>query len=117
MTDPENDLRNIGISPRERLERIESLLGRMDEKLDNKADAATVLAMSLRIAALEQTEAARVAAEKVADTQEEQFHYQMRAEMTLLEKEHNELKRQIAYYAGGLVVVLFVAEEIARRFI
>ena len=48
-----NGLSNAGISPRERLERIENMLAKIDEKLDYKADLAYVARIESRIGNLE----------------------------------------------------------------
>ena len=49
----DDSLRGISISPRERLERIENLLGVINGKLDQKADKADLGALEVRVRGLE----------------------------------------------------------------
>lgn len=52
MTEPTNGLSNAGLSPRERLERIEHLLEKIDDKLDTKADAQRLYTLELVVQSL-----------------------------------------------------------------
>lgn len=53
MTDvPTDGLSNAGLSPRERLERIEHLLEKIDDKLDTKADAQRLYTLELIVQSL-----------------------------------------------------------------
>ena len=49
----DDSLRGISISPRERLERIENLLGVINGKLDQKADKTDLGALEVRVRGLE----------------------------------------------------------------
>ena len=102
----EQDLRSIAISPRERLERIEKGIDQVLSKLDSKADAAAVVAVALRVAALEQHIA--VAAQAAIDVHEARIR--MEDEVDTLRQEHAKLGRKVAYYAGGLAMLGFVGE-------
>lgn len=54
MNDGHDDLKGAGISPRERLERIEAMLEKIDGKLDNKTDQVDFLALQARVYAAEE---------------------------------------------------------------
>jgi hypothetical protein len=96
----EQDLRSIAISPRERLERIEKGIDQVLSKLDTKADAASVIAVAVRVAALEQNVA--VAAQSSIDAHASRER--METEVDNLRQEHVKLGRKVAYYAGGLAM-------------
>lgn len=102
----EQDLRSIGVSPRERLERIENLLTRMDEKLDNKADASVVTSLITRISALELSEALgnQTAATLALDVRDK-----LDVRVSALQKEHQKLDKKLTYYAGGVAALLAAA--------
>jgi hypothetical protein len=112
----DDSLRSIGISPRERLARIESLLVTMDSKLDNKANRADVLALETRVWEIEVRgtaatniaceEAKRLAAEREADHKELQEH------VARLRADHEALSKRIAWGFGALTVAAIVAEYI-----
>ncbi len=102
----EQDLRSIAISPRERLERIEKGIDQVLSKLDSKADAAAVVAVALRVAALEQNVA--VAAQAAMDAHDARAR--MDIEVDNLRQGHAKLGRKVAYYAGGLAMLGVVGE-------
>ena len=53
MSTPHDDLVGAGISPKERLERIETMLERIDNKLDNKADRSDLIILENRVREIE----------------------------------------------------------------
>ena len=88
---------SAGISAKERLARIETVLDKIDRKLDHKADKADVVALEVRVRAIED------------DAHEHVRHPEMK-------DVHNDIgavKQRLAMYAGGLgvlsVVVNFTA--------
>lgn len=93
-----DDLSNAGITPKERLARIESLLERMDGKLDNKADAAVVAALELRVRDLE-------------------THGSISAQQTAgrvdgLERSVEKLGQKLAYATGTLSAVIVASNMV-----
>lgn len=93
-------LQNAGISPKERLERIESMLERIDQKLDSKASETDLISLELRVRNLE-------------------------LEMSSFEglrKEHKEfaegiesLRQKVFMFSGGLAVLMFVINFLANK--
>lgn len=102
----DDTLRSAGISPRERLERIENILTRMDEKLDNKADALVVNALIARIAALELAGAlvAQQSSSLASDVRDK-----LDSKIEKLQGEHAKLDKKLSRYAGAVAVILFLA--------
>lgn len=92
MSASDDSLAGAGISPRERLQRIEELLGRVDQKLDNKANSADVVALELRVRALEQGGGERVA--------------EMRERVGALDADVAVIGRKLAYATGTLATVM-----------
>lgn len=88
----EDSLSNAGISPRERLERIEQMLERIDGKLDGKANAAEVAGLEARIRELELNGSVHIP--------------EMRAKVEALEVGHGVIQRKLAYATGTIVVVM-----------
>lgn len=92
MSSTDDSLANAGISPRQRLERIEALLERIDGRLDGKADAGVVWALEERVRTLEQNGGDRVV--------------EMREHVGVLERDLGALGRKIAYATGTLAAVM-----------
>lgn len=117
----DESLRSIGISPRERLARIEQLLVDIGQKLDNKASREEMLALEVRIWQIEVkgsnaanealNEARRLARERVEDLE------QLEAEVKMLSEQHADLKAKLAYIAGGIAVVAVAGEAIINRWL
>ena len=116
----DDSLRSIGISPRERLARIEALLLDITSKLDNKANREDLLALEARVWKIEVqgsthasealTEARRLAEERRQDLET------LDADVTLLRKDHIELKTRIAYIGGALAVAAVISEYFLTHF-
>lgn len=98
-----DDLNNAGISPRERLQRIEELLGRVDAKLDNKANASDVVALELRVRALETSGGERV--------------QEMRERVGSLDGDVRVIGRRLAYATGTLASVIVMSNMVVAWFI
>lgn len=95
-------LKSIGISPRERLERIEAVLERIDNKLDGKADQSTVVAMEVRLKAVE------ACIERGEDLK---IRYaELNAVFKELHADHEQLRNRMAYYFGGIAAIAVAAE-------
>ena len=94
MTD--DGLQNAGISPRERLERIERMLEKIDDKLDTKADAALVTSLQSRLEIIERdgTNLARAADRHASDAR----------------SEISRVKIKMAFYAGALAAASFTLQ-------
>lgn len=95
MSDQDDTLRAIGISPRERLERIELLLERVDSKLDGKADAAALAALEMRVRANEQMLSPAAT--------------EMRAKIAHLDAAIDKHGRKLAYATGTLSAIIVIA--------
>lgn len=91
-----DDLQGAGISPRQRLERIEALLERIDGRLDSKASASDVIALELRVRDLEQSGGERVS--------------EMRERVGGLDADLQVIGRKLAYATGTLATVIVVSE-------
>lgn len=113
MASDHDDLVGAGISPRERLQRIEELLGVIDSKLDSKADATALIALTLRVATLEKEVTEHTA--NAAYRQERDA--EMRNAVKTLEQGHESLKQRVAYAAGAAAVVVVVAEVLLNRLV
>lgn len=98
-----DDLNNAGISPRERLQRIETLLERVDQKLDNKANAADLVALELRVRDLETSGGARV--------------NEMRERVGSLDSDVQIIGRKLAYATGTLATVIVVSNIVVAYLI
>jgi len=118
MTDNDDSLRGIGISPRERLERIEALLGVIDSKLDQKADKADVVALDQRVRTLELhgtslAQETKLAVERLQGVSEAHLG-EMRGAVDALAAGQSHIQVRLSYYAGGLAV-LAVGLSVASR--
>lgn len=111
MTGPENDLRGIGISPRERLARIEALLEIVDAKLDGKASSESVVALALRVAALE----SNTAVLEQRNQQVLNWRDEVRHEIATVKDDISTIGRKLAYATGTLAVVVIGAQWILGR--
>jgi hypothetical protein len=102
-----DDLAGAGITAKERLQNIESVLVRIDQKLDGKADAAVVAALEVRVREIETGNnlTQRRAFEEVHAIREA-------SEKQLAEVSNgvSALQKKFAYYAGGVAVAVFLAE-------
>ena len=96
-------LSNAGISPRERLQRIETLLERVDQKLDNKANAADLVALELRVRQLEQHGGERV--------------QEMRNRVEHLDSAVSIIGKRLAYATGTLSAVVVLVNAFTAYFI
>lgn len=115
MTEPiDETLRNIGISPRERLERIETMLERIDGKLDSKADASEVVALNVRLSVLEASVIEHHAL--ILHDRGKDWVTNLESEVDNLHREHNRIKTRMAYFAGVAATVVVVAEIIFGHF-
>lgn len=103
-----DNLVGAGITPKERLERIEVLLTNIDEKLDTKTSQADHLALALKVEVMQK----EFIEHKVwATGLLEDVHilpYQNREEIS-------RLKNRIAYAAGVAAVLAVVAEAILNN--
>ena len=102
MTANGDGLSNAGISPRERLERIENMLTKIDEKLDSKADISRVVVLEQFMIESRGRNPERL----IAELREAQSH------IRTLESEHQVMRRRIAYYSGAAAVIAFIGREI-----
>lgn len=110
----DESLRSIGISPRERLARIETLLVAIESKLDSKADKSDIVQLEARIWAIEvhgshtATEASKAAQalseERARDIKE------VETELAALREDHHQLKSRIAWIGGALAVAAVISE-------
>lgn len=121
MTTEEPDsLRSIGISPRERLERIENLLGSIDAKLDVKADKEDLRLLEGRVREMELHGSSGLQELRGIVTEAKHLSEKNAAvqniAMTEVRTLHQATQTKLAYYAGGLAV-LTTAATILQRFI
>lgn len=103
MTAPRDDLGNAGITAKERLGNIETILTRMDAKLDGKADVAAVNLLELRVRNLEIH-----GPEPMAE---------MRIKISALEDSINSVGRKLAYATGTLSVVVVLVNVSMAYFV
>lgn len=92
-------LTGAGITPKERLERIEAMLERIDAKLDAKANESDVVALELRVRDMELELSSFDGVKKE--------HEEIFAELA-------ELRQKVFMATGGLVVLVFLVEVIAK---
>lgn len=92
-------LTNAGITPKERLERIEAMLERIDAKLDAKANESDVVALELRVREMEL---------------ELSSFDGLKKEHEELFVELNALRQKVFMASGGLAVLVFFIEFVAR---
>jgi hypothetical protein len=113
MVNREDDLSHAGISPRERLQRIEDLLTKVDGKLDGKADQADLIALEGRVRAIEY-----LGAEARAQTIERAANV-VKQDRRLSDLESNvvSMGRKLAYATGTISVVIVIANLAAARII
>ena len=116
----DDSLRSIGISPRERLARIEALLLDITSKLDNKANREDLLALEARVWKIEvqgSTHAAEALTEarRLAEERKQALEV-IDADVEMLRKDHNELKTRIAYIGGALAVAAVISEYFLTHF-
>ena len=112
----DESLRSIGISPRERLARIETLLVTIEGKLDNKANQVDFLALEVRVRDIETkgshaavaalAEARRLAKERLDDMKE------LEADFQILRHDHEQLGRRLAWALGAVAAAAVLAEAI-----
>ena len=118
MTDMADSIQNAGITAKERLERIENTLGRIEEKLDNKADKAEVVALELRVRHMEQHGLGQVdeVITKVADIRTEANHQldQMKKTIDNLTKNQGKLSTKLAYATGTIATLMILLEILSR---
>ena len=103
MSDDTDSFRNAGISPGQRLFRIEALLESMDSKLDGKADLAYVTAIEQRLRLLEVGGDAKT--------------NELRGRMDRLEHSVDGIQRKLAYSTGTLASLMLVANAVVVWFI
>lgn len=100
MTNGNGDgLTGAGITPKERLERIEAMLERIDAKLDAKANESELVALELRVRDMELELSSFDGFKKEHDELFEQL---------------NSLRQKVFMASGGLAVLVFTVEFIAR---
>lgn len=92
-------LSGAGITPKERLERIEAMLERIDAKLDAKANESDVVALEVRVREMEL---------------ELSSFEGLRKEHDEFFKEINALRQKVFMFSGGLAVLVFFIEFVAR---
>jgi hypothetical protein len=112
----DDSLRSIGISPRERLARIETLLVAIEQKLDNKASQADMLALEVRVREIEtkgtrhtaeaMVESRRLAEERLVDLKE------LEADFAALRMDHEQLGRRLSWALGAVAAAAVVAEYV-----
>lgn len=107
------DLIGAGISPRERLERIEKVLDRIDMKLDGKADAAVVVALEVRLALLERSVAEHHAAAEERRTRDDR----VQEAVDELNEGQRAIERRVAYAAGVAAILAVLGEALFQRFV
>lgn len=103
MSDDTDSFRNAGISPGQRLFRIEALLESMDSKLDGKADLAYVVALEQRVRLLEIGGDAR--------------SNEMRGRVDKQDDALGSLQRKLAYATGTLATVVVISNATLAWFI
>jgi hypothetical protein len=99
-----DEMAGAGITAKERLERIELMLSRIDGKLDGKADQSDLMALEGRVRQIEQHggPATSAAMRDVHDLRTE-----AREQIDSLSQSVTALKNRMAQVAGGLAVVVF----------
>lgn len=117
----DDSLRSIGISPRERLARIEALLVTIDDKLSSKASQVDMLALEVRIRKIE-TEGSVHAREAVEEArrlarEREEDLIMLTKEYRQLRSDHEGLGRKIAWAFGALAVAAVGAEAILAHWL
>jgi hypothetical protein len=122
-------LRNIGITPRERLERIENMLVNIDEKLDVKADKTEMLQLEARVRAIE-VEGSRLAREAIhkADVLAHErlrdieqlevrlvkFDSDLASDVERLRKDHSALSSRVSWAFGAVAAIVALSDIIIR---
>lgn len=112
----DDNLRSAGITAKERLARIEDLLVRMDEKLDDKASRSEMAALELRIRSIE------VSGSKAANDaldEARRLAHEREGDLLMLDKEYKQLRsdhemlgKRIAWALGALAVAAVAAEAV-----
>lgn len=92
-------LSGAGITPKERLERIEAMLERIDAKLDAKANESDVVALELRVRELELELSSFDGFKKEHD----EFFDEL-----------NALRQKVFMFSGGIAAFVFVIELFSR---
>lgn len=103
MSEDNENFRNAGISPGQRLFRIEELLEKVDSKLDGKADLAYVAQIESRLRLIE------IGGD--AHTNE------LRGRMDRLENTTNSIQRKLAYATGTLAMIVVAVNAVSVYFI
>ena len=103
-----DELQGAGITAKERLERIEALLDRMDRKLDSKVDTQEFLALDARVRDIELHGSQHVQ-DLLAGAGK------MTESVTSLTDGQNAIKVRVAYAAGAAAVAVIVAEIIIGK--
>ena len=116
MTD--DSMNGAGITAKERLERIETILGKIDSKLDNKADRADLVSLEQRVRDLELhgtnlAQETKQVVERLRGVNEAHLG-EMRSAVDALAAGQSHIQSKLAYYAGGLAV-LALGLELASR--
>jgi hypothetical protein len=101
-----------GISPKERLERIEAMLSGIDKKLDGKADVAIVIAMETRLSLLEKAQIEQ----RMLQRANEEKVLEARTLAEALRVESAQITRRVAYAGGAVAAAVFLGEIAIRVF-
>ncbi len=120
----DDSLANAGITPKERLTNIETILTRIDSKLDGKANQSDVAAMELRVRAIEVANALTFDTKDRLDKVEadakvrlDRVEADAQSRIERVEHEVSGLGKKIAYAAGSLAVVVVIVNLVAARFV
>ena len=105
MTD---DLSSAGITAKERLGRIEEILGDIVGKLDGKADTAVVIALDARVKNLELARAEVDAIERVTKIERVAGIAKMETRVDRLEANVDGLGKKIALASGAVGVLVVI---------
>lgn len=93
-------LQNAGITPKERLERIESMLERIDQKLDGKANESDLISLELRVRTMEL---------------ELSSFEGLRKEHKEFAEAIQEIRQKMYMFSGALALGIFLFEFIMRN--
>lgn len=107
-----DDLNGAGITAKERLGRIEEILGDIVGKLDGKADQAVVIALELRVKTLELARAEAEAVERVTGIERVANVAKMETRVDRLESGVDSLGKKVALASGAVSVVVVVVNLI-----
>ncbi len=104
-------MEDASISPGERLSKIEDKLDKIISKLDNKADKGELLALEIRVRDIELHGSNKSRELEIALKLDEN---KLEVEVAKLNAGQQKISNKIAYFSGGLAVVIIVLELLLK---